>query len=279
MGESIVFILLILSGLVMVLSGGWFLLEIFVLFRKQMTNSLNTNLDIIKVVKSKKPEGQDAERKNQAEKEEIAVMEHLLTTLSDIQIKKGLLHNIFYGKPQLAFEVAVPSDGDQITFYIAIPNKLRELVEKQIHSFFPSAYIERVKDYTIFRPKSFTAGSYLKLKKNHAFPIRTYQRLESDPLSNITNALSKMESEQEGAAFQFIIRRSAKSSGKGKSIAQQMQQGKRLEKVSNSNVLGTVAKDVGKGMFDVMSKNKTIKILPKMTVKTDQSTLRLRKMT
>lgn len=229
------------------------MLETFVLFRKQMTNSLNSNLDIVKIVKARKPEGQDAEKRSQAEKEEIAVMEHLLTTLSNIQEKKGILHRILYGKPQLAFEIAVPSDGDQISFYVAVPRKLRELVEKQIHSFYPSAFIEQVKDYTIFRPKSFTVGSYLKLKKNHAFPIRTYQRLETDPLSSITNALSKLENEEEGAAIQFVIQKSAKSSKKGKNIAQQMQQGKRLDKVAGNNIVGEIAKGVGKEMAGVFS--------------------------
>jgi hypothetical protein len=255
MTQTVIFILLIVGVLGMVFSGTWFLLETFLLFRIQMTESLNASLDIIKVIKNRRKDNQGSGGKGQTEKEEIAVMEHLLYTLSDIHIKKGLWHNIFYGKPQIVFEIAVPSDGDQISFYVSVPCKIRELVEKQIHSFYPSAHIEQVNDYTIFRPKNFTAGSYLKLKKNFSFPIRTYQRLESDPLASITNALSKMENEQEGAAIQYIIRRSSKASRKGKEIAQQMQQGKRLEKISSGNLLGEVVKDVGKNMFDVISKN------------------------
>lgn len=250
--ENIIFVGMIVAGLVMAFSGFWFLLETFFLIRLRMTQSLNTNLDIIKVVKHKKPES--AQEADQSEKEEISNMEHLLATLSNIQDKKNILHRILYGKPQLTFEIAVPSDGDQITFFVSMPKKFRELVEKQIHSFFPDAFIDKIEDYTIFRPKSFTAGSHLKLKKNSAYPIRTYQRLESDPLQNITNALSKLEDESEGAAIQFVLQNSSKSSKKGKNISQQMQQGKRLDKVGGNNVALDIMKSVGKEMASVAKK-------------------------
>jgi hypothetical protein len=36
-------------------------------------------------------------------------------------------------------------------------------------------------------------------------PIRTYQKLESDPINNITNAFSKLE-EDESAAIQVLLK-------------------------------------------------------------------------
>ncbi len=250
--ENIIFIAMVLAGGAMAFSGFWFLLETFLLFRLRLTQSLNSDLDIIRVVKHKKPES--AQEADQSEKEEISNMEHLLATLSNIQDRKNFFHRILYGKPQITFEIAVPSDGDQISFYVSMPKKFRELVEKQIHSFFADAFIDKVEDYTIFQPKSFTAGSHLKLKKNSAYPIRTYQRLESDPLQNITNALSKLEDENEGAAIQFILQNSSKSSKKGKEISQQMQQGKRLDKAGGGNMALDIMKDVGKEMGKIAKK-------------------------
>lgn len=252
--EGVVFILLIISGLAMVISGGFFLFETFILIKLHLNNSLNTDLDVIRIVKAKKPEtGQEKEKNMQLEKEEISVMEHLLATLSNINTKKNFFHRIFYGEPQIVFEIAVPSDSEQISFYVAMPSKLRELVEKQIHSFYPNAHIEKIQDYTIFYPNSCTVGSHLKFKKDSAYPIKTYQRLEADPLNNITNALSKLESTEEGAAIQIIFRKATKGkSAKGNKIAQQMQQGKRLDKVDTS-IIGEVAKGVGKEMTGVLS--------------------------
>jgi hypothetical protein len=90
----ILMVLFALSGIIMLFSGVWLLIEVLLLFRIQLTNSLNASLDIIRVIKSHKAEGvQDKEQKSQLEKEEIAIMEHLLTTLSDIHavcIKKNI---------------------------------------------------------------------------------------------------------------------------------------------------------------------------------------------
>ncbi|MDA3815402.1 MAG: DUF87 domain-containing protein [Patescibacteria group bacterium] len=253
--EIALFVLLAISGVVMLVSGVWLLIEALLLFRIQLTNSLNSSLDIIRVIKSHKADGvNDKEQKSQLEKEEISVMEHLLTTLSDIHNRRNFFAKFIYGPPQITFEMAVPSDGEQISFYVSMPSIIRELVEKQIHSFYPDAHIEQVKDYTIFRPGSYTVGSFLKLKKKNAYPIRTYQQLETDPLHSIANALSKLENESEGAAIQLVLRKgNKKGKAQGEKIAQKMQQGKRLDGADTS-VAGDVARSVGKEMFSALSK-------------------------
>lgn len=255
MVDVILLMLFIVSGLLMLFSGIWILIEILFLFRIQLTNSLNSSLDIIRVIKSNKTEGvQDKEQKSQIEKEEISIMEHLLTTLSDIHNRRNFIARFIYGPPQITFEMAVPSDGEQISFYVSMPTMIREMVEKQIHSFYSNAHIEQVKDYTIFRPGAYTVGSYLKLKKKSVYPIRTYQQLETDPLHSITNALSKLEKSNEGAAIQLVLRKgSRREKRRGEKIAQKMQQGKRLDKADTS-LMGDIARSIGKEMFKAVSK-------------------------
>jgi hypothetical protein len=252
MSSTILIYIAIVSGFLTLVSGLWALVETYWVFRIHLTRSLNATLDIIKVVKpfNKDQGNQTSDRRSQIEKEEISVMEHLLTTLSDLQNKKNVFHRLMYGDPQLVFEISVSSDNDQISFYIAMPSKYQELVEKQVHSFYPTAHIERIKDYTIFKPDSVTLGSYLTLKKDHKFPIRTYQRMESDPLHNITNALSKLEDPYEGAAIQYVIKRS-KSNWRmqGQKIAQKMQQGKHLDKALVSGTPQEMVGEIGKGVL------------------------------
>jgi len=235
--EITILILMFVTGGVAVFSLGWLFFEMIVLAKVRMSKSLNSSLDIIKVVKPKKPENSDSEKRTQGEKEEISIMEQMLATLSEIKIKRGFFQKIIYGTPHITLEMAVPSDGEQISFYISMPRQLKELVEKQIHSFYPSAHIEKVKDYTIFRPEGFTKASFLKLKKEPVFPIKTYQRLESDPLHNIANTLSKLEDVEEGACFQIVFKKSTNSKVKsrGVKITQEMQSGKRLEEASRGS--------------------------------------------
>ncbi len=142
------------------------------------------------------------------QREAIAVMEQLFAGLSNI--REGIVKRLIYGPFYLSFEIATPIDSNEIFFYISIPKKFREIIEKQIQSFYPAAEVKIQEDYNIFVPNGGSAAAYMTLKKSHIFPIKTYQKLESDPLNNITNALSKIP-RGEGAAFQVII----KSAGTG----------------------------------------------------------------
>ena len=248
MMESLFFWLTILSGFAMLISGGWLFLQTYLKFRAHLTQSLNQTLDVIKVVKPKSPGGQSPETKGAGEKEEISKMEQLLGSLSDLPQHKDFFHRIIFGEPHLALEIAVPSNDESIVFYIAVPTRFKEVVEKQIHSFFPSAHIEKAPEYTIFRPEGVTVASRLKLKKDDSYPIKTYRQLESDPLQNITNALSKLENKEEGAVVQIIIRRSGKKwKERGTRTAHKMQQGQRLGDATTSRA-GNLAKGIGSEM-------------------------------
>lgn len=243
---------ILLGGLVLLVAGAWLFFEVFLVFRARVNRSLNLVLDVIKVSQSRKNDQQSQEARQSGEKEEISKMEHFLASISNLPAPQNFFHKILYGQPQLTFELSVASDSDLITFYVAIPSRFREMVEKQIHSFYPSAFIEEVEDYNIFQPQSCTAGSWLKLKKNPAFPLLTYQRLESDPLGNITNALSKLSDPQEGASIQLVMR-SCKAEGirkKARKIAQEMQQGKRLDKASGgANPLAGMGGELASAAF------------------------------
>jgi hypothetical protein len=49
------------------------------------------------------------------------------------------------------------------------------------------------------------ATECLTLGHNYIFPIKTHQKLESDPINNITNALSKLD-EDEACMIQIMLR-------------------------------------------------------------------------
>lgn len=221
-------------GTVAAISGLLLGVRVFLFFRSRINRSLNMDLETVQVSKPVERKG-EAPRPDQW-KEEIGAMEQLLVSLQSFRgTKSDLFSSIkrfFYGPPAIVFEIANPEGEEEMTFYLSVPRKFRESIEKQVHSFFPTAFIEKVKDYTVFAPKSFSAVSILSLSKSPALPIRTYESLDVDPLNEISNSLSKLAKEGEGAALQIVLSPAGTSwRSEGRRIAHEMQQGKRLKDV------------------------------------------------
>ena len=140
----------------------------------------------------------------------------------------------------------IVSKNGLIGFYIGIPQRLTSLLEKQITAQYPDAVIEEVKDPNIFPEKGEVAAAQLKLKKESAYPILTYKKFENDALNSLTNALSKLNEDTEGASIQISIRPIKDTWQKrGYALAKSMYQGK-----GDSS---SIAKDVVKGLKDIVS--------------------------
>lgn len=185
---------------------------------------LNMSLYLITLPKEFKKEGETARQP----KELIAASEQFFSSLANIK-DPSFWSRFIYGAPHLVFEIAAPQGSEEIIFYAAVPKRFETVVEKQILGFYPAAQIEKINDYNIFHPSGTEAGGYLKLKKNSALPIITYQALDTDPLNNLTNALSKLGKE-EGGAIQILLRPApAGWSLRGKRIVQLLKKGKSLK--------------------------------------------------
>jgi hypothetical protein len=244
-------------------SGAFWVLRSFLNYRAQINRSMNMDLEIVRVTKIYKEKNDASQGNAEAWKEEIGAMEQLLTTLSNIREKKSIIGHFLYNEPYIALEIAKPSGSEEISFYMAIPKKFRDNIEKQVHSYFPHASIEKVSDYSIFSPGSFTAAATLGLKKSYALPVLTYENIDIDPLNEISNALSKLSTEQEGAAIQIVLRTAGKNWRKlGQGIAHKMQQGKQL-KDAHSN---SMAIELGKGMVQVIQNKPSEQVLAKNPV-------------
>jgi len=97
------------------------------------------------------------------------------------------------------------SHEDQIFFYVVAPEAFQGLIEKQITSYYPDAVIDETQEVNIFAKATHYANTYMYLKKGYVYPIKTYDKLESDPINNITNALSKFDHD-ESCAIQILLR-------------------------------------------------------------------------
>lgn len=107
-------------------------------------------------------------------------------------------------KPQQHLSFEIVARQEDIRFYTAVPRKLMDLVEKQIHGAYPGADIKEVEEYSIFNEQGKVAFAALRLKNVSFMPIRVFRDLPTDPLSSLTSVLAKMR-EGEGAVIQVLI--------------------------------------------------------------------------
>lgn len=192
--------LIILGLIIFSLLLWWFL-------RSRANHNRCLEMVFLKVLIPKKESKEDREKESgqyageKDFKEVIGVMAHFFEAVHSIY-DNDIKHKIF-GQDFFSLEYAV--FNNQIYLYLVIPRRFIPLFEKQITGFYPDAYIEQVDDYNIFKPNSRVAGCYMKMSKDPWIPIRTYQRMGSDPLNTLTNVLSKLGAE-EGAAIQIVVR-------------------------------------------------------------------------
>ncbi len=155
--------------------------------------------------------------------ESVSTAEMFFASVGGLTAQKGLKTWFFSRTDEFAFELIV--EQKLIKFYVTVPNEFRVHLEQQLSSSYPDAHIEEIEDFNLFKPNSVILGSYMKLKRENAFPFKTFRKLDRDPLNALTNVLSKIP-EDESAAFQFIVRSSpAKWRERGIAIASKMQQG------------------------------------------------------
>ncbi len=174
----------------------------------------------------KMPRDQEKEEKVQLE-EYFGKVEQFFNSLHGFKKK-----NFFI------FEIAVHRISEEIYFYAACPKRVRESFVKQILSFWPDSEVSETLDYNIFNPKGHSLISKAKLAKNNSLPIRSYKEFKSDPISTLTNILTKLKKEGEGASIQFILRPTKKSlKRKGHRIIELCQKGRKIESaVSDSKI-------------------------------------------
>ncbi|MBI2607697.1 MAG: type IV secretion system DNA-binding domain-containing protein [Candidatus Doudnabacteria bacterium] len=188
------------------------------------------NSVFLEVQVPKESEAKDNDPKKE-EKDVISIAEQFFTTIADVR-EKGDLNRLLGINENISLEIAAV--GKKISFYLNVPKKLQALIEKQLHAQYPTAQIETIKPYKLFKPDSAVAAVELGLQKNYIFPIRTYKETETDPLNSLTNSLSKL-TEDEGAAIQLIISPAGSNwQAKPRRLASQIQQGKDPGRVTAS---------------------------------------------
>ncbi|MDP3795358.1 MAG: type IV secretion system DNA-binding domain-containing protein [bacterium] len=156
----------------------------------------------------------------------------------------------FFVTPTLTLEIAVPEAGKEIRFFVAVPRSLAEILEKQIHSFYPFAEVEPVgEDYNIFNKDGAVAVSAVARKGAAVLPIKSYQELTADAVGELFTALSKVNERGEGASIQFTLRPARTQwQAQVRELAQHLKKGESLEKGLKAIKLSHEFREIGKSI-------------------------------
>ncbi len=244
-----------LLGLAILISFLFILRAIFKIRNKE-SKAFHKTILLIKVPKEKKgekPDSASAEENLSQMREGIAVAETLFSSIAGLKRDSGFMAWLKGRNDHVSFEIVVKDS--KISFYVAMPDKIKGFVEQQIHAQYPHAEITEEPDYNIFKPQSHIVGAYLWLKHKSAFPLKTYKKLDNDPLVALLNPLSKIL-EDEGAIIQYIARpATTKWRRQGVRMIRDIKKGEKFEYVAKRGVMGRAMAGWKKALFSKKKKD------------------------
>ncbi len=152
-----------------------------------------------------------------------------------------------------SLEIAVPDGTEEALLYLAVPRSKKHLAERLISSVFPNAHIaENRGDYNVFNFEGENAAAYAKLANHPAYPLKTPDMFEHDPMNVLLAAFAKIAKHGEGAAMQVIVSSDGDRYNEHyKKMLRRLGEGKHLHRVLNvpESTIGEVLYDVSHTMF------------------------------
>jgi len=179
---------------------------IFWLFRITVQYIQSHHLIYMKVTLAREDSQKDKEKETQKDfREKISIMAQFFRNLHETRelnfwnhIRTSIFKNNIF-----SFELV--AHDKILEFWVVSPPYYKDIVEKQVTSYYPDADIQFLERYD-HDPKGMNfICSYAYQAKDAWFPIKTFKIVESDPLNDLTNIFSKMEGD-ELAVMQLIIR-------------------------------------------------------------------------
>ncbi len=167
--------------------------------RKAMLKRAN-DLVILEVRLPKKYERKDYENLKTV-RDITAISEQFFSSLGALY--QGGLKGIFFEQPTISFEYV--AKNREIIFFVGVPRIYQQMIEKQIQSFFPFAHIEPSSDFRVYSDDLKVSVGSVNTNRSFIYQIKTYEELEHDSISNITNTLSRI-GEDSRAVVQILLK-------------------------------------------------------------------------
>ena len=138
-------------------------------------------------------------------RERIGIMSQLFRSLSEIRelTLKNRIRVWLFQLDVVSFEIRCT--GKNVYFYVVTYDEYRDLIQKQITSYYPDADIAVEEAYQLEKPGYATRAYYAYQSRESFYPIKDYKVVESDPLNTLTNVFSKFQDDDE-AVIQVVVR-------------------------------------------------------------------------
>jgi len=150
-----------------------------------------------------KPEDEKKINSVQTLREEIAKGETIFAAIGGLRAQRGFKSWLVGRNDHFSFEIV--ASHSKIAFYVAAPFSELRYIEQQIQAYYPEALIEEVEDYNPFSREGHIAAGYLKTTRASFFPLKTYQKMEVDPMNALINTMSKL-GKDESLVIQYLVR-------------------------------------------------------------------------
>ena len=138
-----------------------------------------------------------------SDQQQQAKLEQLLA--SSEQLYAGLM-SLIEKHEGFSLEIAVAEGTEEASLFLAVPRTKQALAERLMSSVFPNARIsERRGDYNIFNEKGAYAAAYATQGEHPAYPLKTPEMFEHDPLNVLLASFAKIAKHGEGAALQIVV--------------------------------------------------------------------------
>src|SRR5665213_2087587 len=185
-------------------------------------------------------------------KEEARQQKLELLLSSSEQLYAGLM-SLIAEDEGFSLEIAVPEGSEEATLYLAVPGEKRTLAERLISSVFPNARIsEQRGDYNIFNYEGANAGAYATLAEHPAYPLKTPDLFEHDPMNILLAAFAKIAKHGEGASMQIVVGSEGdRYNHHFKKMIREIEKGRPLQEALRvpETTLGEVFHDAAKSIF------------------------------
>jgi type IV secretory pathway TraG/TraD family ATPase VirD4 len=170
--------------------------------------------------------------------EEISRGETVFSSIGGLRAQRGWKAMLFGRNDHFSFEVV--ADKSKIVFYVVTPKGMERYMEQQVHAHYPEAVFEKTDDYNIFNENSHVIAGSLRTTRKFIFPVKTYSKMETDPMNSILNVMSKLE-KGDGIAIQYIVRSSRASWHRtGSDIVRRVHKGRKINEVMSPNYLSKI---------------------------------------
>ena len=95
-----------------------------------------------------------------------------------------------FGNNYISMEMLI--EKELIKFIMGVPEEHVETMEKLISSFYIGAVVDSIDQPKLLEAGKYMAGGEFVLAKDNAYPIKTYETFEADPMDSILSAYSKV---------------------------------------------------------------------------------------